>query len=124
MNKDKIYQEFLKENPENGILKVQVFMADQAIPIANVNILIEKEVSNETLDFYDGKTDESGVIENITLPAPKIDDNDIPKYVSYQLIVKHPNYQGPTTYTIPIYSGQKMLQYVVLKPLSKENANG
>lgn len=124
MNKDKIYQEFLKENPESGILKVQVFMADQAIPIANVNILIEKEVSNETLDFYDGITDESGVIEDITLPAPKIDDNDIPKYVSYQLIVKHPNYQGPITYTVPIYSGQKMLQYVVLKPLSKENTNG
>ena len=63
MNKDKIYQEFLKENPENGILKVQVFMANQAIPIANVNILIEKEISNETLDFYNGMTNESGIIE-------------------------------------------------------------
>ena len=123
MNKDKIYQEFLKENPENGILKVQVFMANQAIPIANVNILIEKEISNETLDFYFCLTNESGIIEAISLPAPKIEDNDKPKYVSYQLIVKHPNYQGPTTYTIPIYSGQKMLQYVVLKPLSKENTN-
>ncbi len=123
MNKDKIYQEFLKENPENGILKVQVFMANQAIPIANVNILIEKEISNETLYFFNGMTNESGIIEAISLPAPKIEDNDIPKYVSYQLIVKHPNYQGPTTYTIPIYSGQKMLQYVVLKPLSKENTN-
>lgn len=123
MNKDKIYQEFLKENPENGILKVQVFMANQAIPIANVNILIEKEISNETLVFFNGMTNESGIIEAISLPAPKIEDNDIPKYVSYQLIVKHPNYQGPTTYTIPIYSGQKMLQYVVLKPLSKENIN-
>lgn len=123
MNKDKIYQEFLKENPESGILKVQVFMANQAIPIANVNILIEKEISNVTLDFFNGMTNESGIIEAISLPAPKIEDNDIPKYVSYQLIVKHPNYQGPTTYTIPIYSGQKMLQYVVLKPLSKENTN-
>lgn len=123
MNKDKIYQEFLKENPENGILKVQVFMANQAIPIANVNILIEKEISNVTLDFFNGMTNESGIIEAISLPAPKIEDNDIPKYVSYQLIVKHPNYQGPTTYTIPIYSGQKMLQYVVLKPLSKETTN-
>ena len=84
MNKDKIYQEFLKENPENGILKVQVFMANQAIPIANVNILIEKEISNETLDFFNGMTNESGIIEAISLPAPKIEDNDIPKYVSYQ----------------------------------------
>lgn len=119
MNKDKIYEEYLKENPENGILKVQVFMAELAIPLANVNILIEKEVENETLNFYDGVTDESGIIENITLPAPKIDNTDIPSYATYVLIVNHPNYQGPTTFNVPIYSGQKMIQYVSLTPLTK-----
>lgn len=119
MNKDKIYEEYLKENPENGILKVQVFMAEQAIPLANVNILIEKEVENETLNFYDGVTDESGIIENITLPAPRIDNADVPSYATYILIVNHPKYQGPTTFNVPIYSGQKMIQYVSLTPLTK-----
>lgn len=116
---NEIYEQFLKDNPEVGILKVQIFMAEQAIPIANVNIIIEKEISNETINFYEGITDESGIVANINLPAPIIKNYDEPEYVSYKLIVTHPNYIGPTIFTIPIYSGQKMIQYITLVPKGK-----
>ena len=52
MNKNEVYQQFLKDNPSTGILKVQIFMAEQAIPIPNVNITIEKEVSKIELNFF------------------------------------------------------------------------
>ncbi len=124
MNKNEVYQQFLKDNPSTGILKVQIFMAEQAIPIPNVNITIEKEVSKIELNFFEGITDESGIISNIILPAPDIKNIDEPEYVTYELIVKHPNYLGPTTFQVPIYSGQKMIQYVTLVPKPKENKNG
>ena len=38
MNENEVYQQFLKDNPSTGTLKVQIFMAEQAIPIPNVNI--------------------------------------------------------------------------------------
>ena len=90
MNENEVYQQFLKDNPSTGILKVQIFMAEQAIPIPNVNITIEKEVSKIELNFFEGITDESGIISNIILPAPVIKNSDEPEYVTYELIVKHP----------------------------------
>ena len=124
MKKDQVYEKFLEENPDIGILKVQISLAEQAIPIPNVDVLIEKKVSNLTLNFFEGLTDGSGTISNIDLPAPVIKDKDEPEYIMYQLIVKHPNYVGPTTFQIPIYSGQKMIQYITLVPKRKENNNG
>ena len=38
------YPAFAKQNSDVGYLKVQAFMADQAIPIPDVEILITKEI--------------------------------------------------------------------------------
>ena len=35
-----LYQDFIKENPDIGILKVQVFTAYGAIPISDTDIII------------------------------------------------------------------------------------
>ena len=45
-------------------------MADQAIPIPDVEILITKEIGDDVVIFFRGYTDSSGIIDNITLPAP------------------------------------------------------
>lgn len=123
MNENPIYQKFLNENPSTGTLRIQIYMANQAIPIANVNVTIKKEIENQNFTIYEGKTDESGIINEIKLPAPIIKDNEMPNYTTYTLIVNHPSYQGPTTFSIPIYSNQKMIQYVNLIPLFKESKN-
>ena len=123
MLENSIYQQFLKENPSFGYLKVQIFTAEQGIPISDVNIKIQKEIKNQIFTIYTGKTDESGIVKDIKLPAPDITDYDLPTYTSYELIVNHPRYQGPNIFIIPIYSNQKMIQYINLTPIYQEVKN-
>ena len=60
------YQTFLKENPEIGRLKIEVFTAYKAIPLENTEIIITKNIGNKTIIFFRGFTNSSGIIENIT----------------------------------------------------------
>ena len=46
------YQQFIKENPAVGYLKVQVFTAYGAIPIADTNILITKDIGDDNVVFF------------------------------------------------------------------------
>ena len=61
------YQEFIKENPETGLLKVQAFTADQAIPLPNTKIFITKQIGDNDVLFFSGETNSSGIIDKIEL---------------------------------------------------------
>ena len=51
------YKTFIKENPSTGTLKVEVFTAYQAIPISDTDIIITKDIDNQKVLFFVGKTD-------------------------------------------------------------------
>ena len=42
-----LYQDFIRENPDVGYLKVQAFTAYGAIPIPNTSIIITKDIDTE-----------------------------------------------------------------------------
>ena len=71
------YKGFAVVNPEQGSLKVMAFTAYQAIPIENAEVIITKEIGGNNVLFFRGYTDSSGIIDNISLPAPTsgYDDN-------------------------------------------------
>ena len=104
------YKTFIEENPSTGVLKVQVFTADQAIPIANAEVFITKKM------FFNGQTDSSGIVDNIILPAPKAEINldtfEVPKYTTYNLVVSSDEYKKIKQYNISMYGDVKVLQYV------------
>ena len=52
----KVYQDFLKENPGSGYLKIRAFTANQAIPISGLNIIISKNIDNNNVIFFEGTT--------------------------------------------------------------------
>lgn len=110
------YQQFLKENPSSGILKVQVFMANQAIPLANTKIYITKKIGDYTVLFFEGVTDSSGIIDNIVLPAPSEEYNaelfETPKFTTYDLIASNEEYKKIRQYQISMFGGVKVLQYI------------
>ena len=118
--KTKEYQTFISQNPATGLLKVQVFTADQAIPISNAKVLITKILDNNQVLFFEGITDSSGIIDNIKLPAPGGEYNmetfEIPKYTTYQLNVNNGNYQTDKQYEVAMFGGVKVLQYVKMIP--------
>lgn len=110
------YKTFIEENPSTGVLKVQVFTADQAIPIANAEVFITKKIGDNDVLFFSGQTDSSGIVDNIILPAPKAEINldtfEVPKYTTYNLVVSSDEYKKIKQYNISMYGDVKVLQYV------------
>lgn len=110
------YQEYIETNPSTGVLKVQVFTADQAIPIPNTNIYITKQIGNYNVLFFQGETDSSGIIDNIILPAPigdfNLDDFITPSYTTYQLVASNDQLKQIRQYQISMFGDVKVLQYI------------
>ena len=125
------YQSFISENPDIGILKVQVFTAYGAIPIADTDILISKDIGNYRVVFFQGRTDSSGIISDIELPAPITDtvpNPEVPpEYTLYSLSAIHTGYESIKQYSIGMFGGVKIIQYVKMNPeiiFNEESNNG
>ncbi len=119
------YQQFIKENPDIGYLKVMTFTAYQAIPIENVEILITRDIGNNKVIFFRGTTNSSGIIDNIELPAPvsgyNVKDYQVSNYTVYDLTAIRIDYETIKKYSIGMFGGVKIIQYVKMVPnISKE----
>ena len=81
------YNNFIKENPLNAMLNIRASGASVALPVSGVKIIVSKEIDNYKVIFYEGYTDESGMINKISLPAPKVNTNDllVPIGTSYDI---------------------------------------
>lgn len=115
------YQNFLKENPTTGTLKVEVFTAYKAIPIENTEIIITKNIGNQTVVFFRGNTNSSGIIEKIILPAPSFVSSETPfvepKYTLYNLTARHKEYTTAKDEIIGMFGNVNIIQYVKMTPL-------
>lgn len=115
---DKDYQEFLKENPEYGYLKIRASAANEAIPIKNVDIVVSKKIGNNNVIFYEGKTDESGMINDIKLPSPeKIkSDEEVPKFTEYEILATYEPQNINKRYKVSICCDIVAIQYIRIIP--------
>lgn len=81
------YNNFIANNPTSANLNIRTSAANDAIPISNVRIIVSKEIDGNTVVFFDGITDDSGMINNIKLPTPNTvsDDLEAPNGILYDL---------------------------------------
>ena len=110
------YKDFINNNPEVGYLNIRAYAANSAIPISDLEVKVTRKVNNQTIVFYNGKTDNSGLISNINLPAPSVGSNDEvePKSINYEVSAK---YNGESLYfNIVIYAGISVLQNISVVP--------
>lgn len=110
------YKEFQKNFPNTGKLKVQVYTAQQAIPVSGVKITVICDATGKRVEFFSGYTDESGIIDDIELPAPLLDEgkSEVPKCLRYKVIAEYANLIKE--YDSTIYAGIKTLQLINLFP--------
>ena len=108
------YKEFKKNNPEYGNLKIRVYTASEAIPISNLKVTITTKIGNDNVVFYEGYSDESGVIENISLPAPKLDLNnlDVPKSIIYEILATYVPDNVSKVFKVNIYENVTVIQNI------------
>lgn len=114
----KTYQDFIKENPGSACLNIRASSANYAVPIGNVKIIVSKTIDNYEVIFYEGVTDQSGMINRIDLPTPSLNSNDlvIPKSTSYTIEAIYEKDNINRKYTVLMYPGICVVQNINLIP--------
>lgn len=112
------YKEFINLNPAFGRLKVRAYTASEAIPVRGLDVKITKIIDGVNVVFFEGKTDSSGVIENILLPAPKLDnaENQVPPSIEYNLTASYDEKFKPVVYKVIIYDNIYVIQNINVLP--------
>ena len=118
--KSKSYQAYLNNNKGRGILKIRASAANQAIPISNLKITVSTIIDNNNVIFYEGYTNTSGVIENITLPAPVQNRSDLvtPANATYDVTAIYESNMNQN-YKVNIYDNIVVIQNINIVPPMK-----
>ena len=110
--------QFLQENPDQGILRIQAFRGPQSIPVQDVRITVSRQLGEGEYVFFTGKTDESGLIDPIVLPAPNRSQSLQPggnnPSATYTVRAEHPKFQ-PQEITVNLYQAVKTVQPIQLQ---------
>ena len=108
------YTNFVKENSGEGILKIQAYTANQAYPLEGVDIKIFKEINGNKVIFFSGKTDSSGIIDNINLPARPakefVNEKADIVYTVYEIEATYPKKNIKKKYQVTNYYNIKVIQ--------------
>lgn len=119
LQNDVAYQEFVRDNPSKGYLKIRASAANEAVPISGIKIKVSKLIGTNNVIFFEGETDYSGMINNIVLPAPQaaISDEVIPKFTDYDLTAKGSIQNIDDRYSISVCCGITVIQYINVTPI-------
>ena len=110
------YQDFIKENGGLGYLRIRAYGASEALPIENMTIIVSTIFDDKRIVFFNGKTDNSGMIERLELPAPNRGDDNmvIPKWKVYNI---EAIYDGKVeNFKVNIYDGICVQQIINIVP--------
>lgn len=126
-NETQDYLNFMQENQKQGELKIQAYTARQAMPVSGVLIEISKKFNGVKKLFYSLKTDQSGIIDGIFLPAPdkKISQtpSNLKPFASYDIQATHPRYTEKNYLNVPIFDGVKSIQPIDLIPIEEKDTS-
>lgn len=116
------YGDYLEDNPGSGLLRIQVFTANQAFPLQDVEIKVYKEIDGKRVVFYSGVTDSSGIIDNINLPTKEVKKEvesaaDI-KSTDYVIEARYPKTNVNQEYVVSIYDDLKIIQPIKFSSVS------
>jgi len=116
-----VYKNFISLNSGKGNLKVRAYAASEALPISGLAIEVSTMIDNYKVIFFEGVTDDSGMITNLSLPAPVINQDNliIPEAITYE--IKATSLIDNTTqiFTINMYDGICAVQNINLIPDAK-----
>ena len=118
LQNNQAFQDFLKANPGVGTLKVRVSSINKALPVEGVDLVVSKIIGEDTIIFFEGQTDESGMVKNIKLPTPNGNPNDevAPEFTTYQLHATYDKENFDKIYDIALCCGTSVIQNINITP--------
>ena len=117
MNTD-AYKAFMNSNPSRGNLRIRAYAASGAIPISDLKVVVRTKINNDNVIFYEGVTNESGIIDKISLPAPKLnpDNLDKPETTTYEVVATYVPNETTGVYRVNIYENVCVVQTISIVP--------
>ena len=114
------YINFINDNPDSANLNIRTSSFSEAIPVSGVNIIVSKILDNNKIVFFNGFTDDSGMINKIVLPTPKQVSNDleIPKGTIYDINATYDKENYSKDYKVLMYSGICVVQNINIVPIN------
>ena len=112
------FKNFMEQNPTYGYLRIRAYAASGAIPISGLKIEITTKINKNKFIFFEGYTNESGLIDNISLPAPKLETNnlDIPNKTIYEIKATYLPNNTNLTYEVNMYENVFVVQNINIVP--------
>lgn len=111
--------DFLRDNTDTGVLRIQASGAENSFPLPFVNITVYRDFADGRHEFFFGVTDGSGVIDGIILPAPVRSESlspDLPHpFASYSVLASKQGMGEERIVNVPIFSGVKSIQPITLE---------
>lgn len=111
-----------------GTLIVQVYTADQALPVSGANVKVTKLTTDGEELIKVMQTDRSGKTEPLVLPAPPSENSQTPeggvRFFNYNIRVDYPGYYTMENLNVPIFDGQTAIQPIALIPLAAGDEQG
>ena len=119
--KSEEYKNYLKINNSIGYLSIRAYSANEAIPVKGLRITVTNTIGNNNVIFFEGETDESGMINNISLPAPKLNNDNLvsPTKTTYNIISYYEPENLKQIYQANIYEGIYVVQNINIIPAMK-----
>ena len=113
-----LYQDFLKNNPAQGYLKIRAYAASGAIPIKGLRVVVSKNIEDNNVIFFEGIADDSGVIEKIVLPVPKLNESDLttPNSTTYDINTTYLPDNIINSYQVNMYENVFVVQTISIVP--------
>ena len=117
------------KNNSTGVLTVQVYTADQALPVENANVVVTKASGSGEELVKVMKTNRSGKTEPLELAAPPAENSQSPdaageRFYKYNIRVDYPGYYSMENINVPIFAGQTAIQPFALIPLPLYEESG
>lgn len=111
--------EFERENPKSGILRVETFLGGRALPVDGVNIVITHRIGDDDVVYYNVNTNEVGIVDGLTLPAPDASTSQSPNepnpFATYDLYATRDSYLPIGPIEIQIFDGIKTIQPLLMQ---------
>ncbi len=112
----------------NGLLSVQVYTADRALPIVGANVIISKNNGNGEELIRILKTDGNGKTPTVELPAPpainSLSPGNANNFYRYNIRVDYPGYYTTENRDVPLFENQTSIQPIALIPLPEGMEKG
>ena len=114
--KTNIYKDFINKNNSKGVLNIRAYAANAAIPISGLNVTVFKIIDNQKVIFFEGATDNSGIINQVLLPTPTISNNnqEIPLSQDYDISAVYESQK--LVFKVLVYSGIQVNQNINIVP--------